>query len=335
MLRSLYSGVSGMRNNQTKMDVIGNNIANVSTTAFKSGRVRFQDVFSQTLSGASAPGGSRGGVNPRQVGLGMQIGGIDTLTNQGAPQTTGRPLDFYISGEGYFVVANSGELDATTGEFTSLSNVYTRDGSFSFDASREVDGSAAGYTGKVYDILNSDGYRVMGYINTDTNFGFDTDGNAVDASYDDASFDPTDTANLSALYIYDEDPRGDLDGDGEVGKLVSYSIETDGTVKAMYEGDDYPVVIGRMALAKFTNPAGLVKEGSNNYNVSPNSGVADLNMASEGGTGIVQQGCLEMSNVDLANEFTDMIITSRAFQANSRTITTSDEMLQELLNLKR
>ncbi|HCX64240.1 MAG TPA: flagellar basal body rod protein FlgG, partial [Eubacteriaceae bacterium] len=99
MLRSLYSGVSGMRNNQTKMDVIGNNIANVNTTGFKSGRVRFQDMLSQTIANAQAPTDNNlGGVNPQQIGLGVQVGAIDTIMTGGALQPTNRDLDFAIEG---------------------------------------------------------------------------------------------------------------------------------------------------------------------------------------------------------------------------------------------
>lgn len=297
MLRSLFSAVSGMKNNQIKMDVISNNIANVNTTAFKAGRVRFQDIFSQTLQGATAPStGGRGGINPRQIGLGMQVGGIDTITNQGAPQPTGRPLDAAIQGEGYFILTRDG----------SNSNlVYTRDGSFSLDSD--------------FNIISSDGYKLMGY--------------AADPATNTTTAAET-AGTLTALRI--PDPKEDASGNPMPNKkIVSFSIEVDGTVKAVYEGDTTPTVLGRISLAKFANPAGLLKTGNNNYLSSENSGTADDLPASSGGTGDIMQATLEMSNVDLASEFTDMIITSRAFQANSRSITTSDEMLQELLNLKR
>ncbi|KPU44695.1 flagellar basal-body rod protein FlgG [Oxobacter pfennigii] len=317
MLRSFFSGISGMKNNQVKMDVISNNISNVNTTAFKTGMVRFQDVFSQTLNDATAPSAGRGGINPRQVGLGMQLGGIYTLMTQGAPQATGRPLDFAIDGEGFFVLSKNGTIDDGTGVYTSTSDVYSRDGAFNFDAGREV-----GADGQVYyDIVSADGYRVMGYINA----GHQTTDLAEPDEEDYAS------ATLESIYIPELNPRDTTDP----GKLISYSIEANGTVKAIYEGDNYPVIIGKIAIAKFSNPAGLAKLGGNNYLNTSNSGAPSVGMASEDGRGDVLQSYLEMSNVDLASEFTDMIITSRAYQANSRSITTSDEMLQELLNLKR
>ena len=109
MLRSMYSGISGMKNFQTKLDVIGNNIANVNTYGFKKGRVNFKDLVSQSIAGASAPllENNLGGVNPKQVGLGAQLGTIDTIDTQGSLQTTGRSLDLAISGDGYFVLIDS------------------------------------------------------------------------------------------------------------------------------------------------------------------------------------------------------------------------------------
>lgn len=144
MLRSLFAGVSGMKNNQIKMDVIGNNIANVSTTAFKSGRVRFQDIFSQTIKDAMPPAtAGMGGTNPRQVGLGMQVAGIDTMTNQGSLQPTNRTLDCGIQNEGFFILGNR---DSASAPGASL--LYTRDGAFSLDENGNL--------------INSDGYKVMG-----------------------------------------------------------------------------------------------------------------------------------------------------------------------------
>src|SRR5690554_3067873 len=138
MQRSLYSGVTGLRNHQTKLDVIGNNIANVNTVGFKSSRVRFQDVFSQTIRGATAPLGGRGGTNAAQIGMGMTIAAIDTLHTQGSPQYTGNPDDMAIQGKGYFVVTDG------------ANQFYTRDGAFS----RGVDG----------DLVNSaNGMKLLGW----------------------------------------------------------------------------------------------------------------------------------------------------------------------------
>ena len=166
MLRSLYSGISGMKVNQTKMDVIGNNISNVSTTAFKYSRTRFQDMLSQSVTDAMSPSTNLGGINPSQVGLGVKLAGIDTIVSQGNMQSTSRSLDVAIDGEGYFMVGkgptifedNSIQVNHQPGTHTisneSLTNSkmqinYTRDGSFTLDS----DGN----------LLTSDGYRVLGY----------------------------------------------------------------------------------------------------------------------------------------------------------------------------
>ncbi len=109
MLRSLYSGVSGMRSFQTKMDVISNNIANVNTTGFKSGRVKFQDMLSQTVANAQGPiENGLGGINPQQIGLGVKVGSIDTIMTGGPLQPTNRNLDFAIEGEGFFYTTRWG-----------------------------------------------------------------------------------------------------------------------------------------------------------------------------------------------------------------------------------
>ena len=121
MLRSLYSGIGGMRNFQTKLDVIGNNIANVNTFGYKKGRVTFKDLVSQQLAGASTATPTRGGTNPQQIGLGSSLGSIDTIHTQGSIQTTNRDLDIGISGDGYFIV-NDGDM-----------SYYTRAGNFYLD----------------------------------------------------------------------------------------------------------------------------------------------------------------------------------------------------------
>ncbi|MCY6354008.1 flagellar hook protein FlgE [Clostridium sp. ZS2-4] len=174
MLRSMYSGISGMKVNQTKLDVAGNNIANVGTTGFKSSRVRFQDMLSQNVSEALGPGRNTGGVNPRQVGLGVQVAGIDTIVSQGMMQPTSRNLDVAVDGTGYFVVAKGAipQSNATgisvdesshTMSGSGLAVSFTRDGSFTLD--------------NYGNLLTSDGYRVMGYALQEKK---DEDGNTKD-----------------------------------------------------------------------------------------------------------------------------------------------------------
>lgn len=286
MLNSLYSGITGMKGQQTKMDVIANNISNVNTTGFKSQRVRFQDMISQTNANAQGPNaGGRGGVNAQQVGLGTQVAATDMMMQGGSLQFTGRALDFGIQNgdNSFFVVSEDG------GESGMMQ--YTRDGGF--------------YTDSNDNLVTSNGLRLMGYS--------------------EANMDNPSEGNLEALTIPQE--RDGL-------TLQDYSIDDTGTILGTYsDGNAY--VIGRIAMSNFSNPDGMEKVGENLYNASANSGAPQYGGPSDDGFGIIRSGFLEMSNVDLATEFTEMIVASRAYQANSRSITTSDEMLQELLSLKR
>ncbi|HET6871786.1 MAG TPA: flagellar hook-basal body complex protein, partial [Sporolactobacillaceae bacterium] len=147
MLRSMYSAISGLKNFQTQLDVIGNNIANVNTFGYKKSRVNFQDIISQEMSGPSAPTFSKGGINPVQVGLGSTIGSIDNIDTQGNLQTTGRSLDLAVSGDGYFMVKDG------------FNQFYTRAGNFYLDAQGNL--------------VTSGGQRVLGY-GVDKNGAIDT-----------------------------------------------------------------------------------------------------------------------------------------------------------------
>ncbi|MBT2688563.1 flagellar basal body rod protein FlgG [Bacillus sp. ISL-47] len=282
MLRSMYSGISGMKNFQTKLDVIGNNIANVNTFGYKKGRVTFQDMVSQSISGASAPttvAPLKGGVNPKQVGLGSQLSTIDTIHTQGSLQTTGRSLDLAISGDGFFEVANgSGGLI--------VGSTYTRSGNFYLDSGGDIVNAEGKYLVGVKTIVNGVVTETEAPINI-----------------------PTDSK--------------------------SFSIGSDGTISYV-DKDGELQTAGQIAITKFSNTGGLEKVGSNNYQETTNSG-EPLKGIAEGdtGAGSIVAGALEMSNVDLSEEFTEMITAQRGFQANTRIITTSDEILQELVNLKR
>ena len=404
MMRSLFAGVSGVKNHQTRMDVIGNNIANVNTVAFKASRVTFEDILSQTIEGARSPvAGGIGGVNPKQVGLGMKIGSIDTIFTPGSLQTTDNPTDLAIQGDGFFIVSDGTKV------------YYTRDGSFRMSA----DGS----------LVNSSGYRVRGWLanqsgNIDTtqalqnivipigtqmqpratgNIRFEGNLNANDPNgttwttstqvYDSlgnthsltivftkgdtnswswvATLDGTQnggtgtvtfnnqglvatggtgvltftvpgadnlsiTADFSRLTQFGGSPTAYIDWqDGyEAGSLDMVSIDASGVITGIFTNGQSKA-LGQIALATFPNPGGLLKQGGNLYQISNNSGLPNIGPASSGGRGSIAVGALEMSNVDLAQEFTNMIVTQRGFQANSRVITTSDEMLQDLINIKR
>ncbi|MCA1034700.1 MULTISPECIES: flagellar basal body rod protein FlgG [Bacillus] len=266
MLRSMYSGISGMKNFQTKLDVIGNNIANVNTFGFKKGRVTFKDMVSQTVSGATGAGNGVGGINPKQVGLGSQMSAIDTIDTQGSLQTTGRILDIGIQGDGYFKVQKG------------TNTFYTRAGNFYFDN-----------TGN---LVTASGEKILDST---------TPGNAITI------------ANIS--------------------QIENLSIGADGSISYVQGGtaSTGPTI----GLARFSNNGGLEKVGNNLYKSTANSGPAQNVLPGTSGAGSLVSGSLEMSNVDLSEEFTEMIVAQRGFQANTRIITTSDEILQELVNLKR
>jgi flagellar hook protein FlgE len=273
----MYSGISGMKANQTKMDVVGNNVANVGTTAFKKSGTRFTDTLNQRVIYASAPEGTkaeegkRGGINPGQVGMGTKVSGIFKSMLQGAIQPTGRPTDIAIDGDGFFVIDMKDDKEA-----------YTRDGSFSLD--------------KNGDLVTADGYCVK-----------DTKDNKI--SIPDKANNP----------------------DGDEQKVISFNISKEGKISYVLADGTRADDNKTLKIAVFTNPEGLEALGGNLYGQTANSGkpIGDAKY------GLINQGAIEMSNVDLAEEFTEMLITTRAFQAASKIITTSDELLQEIINLKR
>jgi flagellar hook protein FlgE len=263
MLRSMYAGISGLRGFQTKLDVIGNNIANVNTVGFKKGRITFQDMLSQTSSGAQAPTAERGGMNPIQVGVGSQVGSIDNVHTQGHRQSTDRTLDLQLEGNGMFILEGNG------------TTYYTRAGNFYLDDNDRI--------------VNANGYYLQ---------------------------------SMNGGYItIPEDVK-------------SFKVMSDGTVSYV-AADGSNQTAGQIALANFSNPGGLEKAGSNLYLMSENAGYNGISAPETDGTAKIIAGALEMSNVDLSEEFTEMITAQRGFQANTRIITTSDEILQELVNLKR
>lgn len=470
MLRSLYSGVSGLQNHQTRMDVIGNNIANVNTIGFKKGRVTFQDMISQTQSGAAKPDERLGGVNPKQVGLGMKVAAIDTIQTQGSLQSTGIKTDLAIQGEGFFIVKNGEE------------SFYTRAGAFSLDSEGVLvdpatgmrvqgwqsdangDTNLSGQIGKLnipvgdkllpkatgevrvrcnlnkntpiiqnpnsaedvkngtwkatYEIYDSFGnpeqitvdyvkatqqgdnglqevpnqwiatvnvldlqtnqptpinLQVGGVANADGNnqliVTFNNDGSI--ATLQNAEGGNVNTGQLAAQVNF-QVPRSAAGADGNpytqnfnlvlgtsgesrngatlstsestnkiyyqdgytLGYLSDFNIDSSGTITGVYSNGEKKS-LGRIALASFTNPGGLDKVGDTAFRETPNSGQVDVGPSNTAGKGILTAGALEMSNVDLSEMFTDMIVTQRGFQSNSKTIQTSDQILQELLTLKR
>lgn len=454
MMRSLFSGVSGLRAHQQKMDVIGNNVANVNTVGFKAGRVTFSDIFSQTLKGATGPDSTtgRGGINPMQVGLGLSVASVDTVMTRGSTETTGNQNDLCVDGNGFFIVRSgttgmymftragnftldkSGNLVTADGMnvygWLDYGGVRQNDGSYKFDTDRKVEpiniysdsynnnkrvvsakatenvsfsgsldsseealGTAEGTapdtstetphhstTMTVYDSLGNSHEVEVNFYKCYVNTGdasnpltvwyweipgsggttvsgaggfieFESDGDLFtgDASFPitgEVTFTPAASTGAAPFTVRidfsditassaDSSVEADLVDGYPAGTLEDYSIGADGIIMGVYSnGQQQP--LGMIALAGFANPAGLSKAGSNYYAATANSGdFVNGVAAGSGGTGLLSAGSLEMSNVDLSNEFSAMIITQRGFQANSRIITTADEMLQELVNLKR
>ena len=453
MMRSLYSGVAGLKTHQTRMDVIGNNIANVNTTAYKSQSMTFSDLMYQTTQAASGanPTTGVGGTNARQIGLGAKTSAIKTaITTQGASQTTNDPIDIMITGDSFFIV-NNGQ-----------NNYFTRDGSFYVDGAGNLAMTSTGYNvmgwqvdpndasaikqdtvsalrvmttenmtyppeatksarisgiidkndtnvnaaaGKIMnlefydnqgykytaklsvhstttdgtftvqldDILDSKGKTVLAdkskaslqqnntnitapVLEFNTNNGsfknvgtagaqtaastltlhFDT---GTFPSFTDITIDFSNCSNLNNNGSSTVSPiRGDAKGNGagrKVGEMSGIEIQKDGMIYANYD-NGCSRLLGQIAVATFANASGLAKEGDNLYSATQNSGDFDgIGTDITTGGGYMNTGVLEMSNVDLSSEFTEMITTQRGFQANSRIITVSDTLLEELTNLKR
>lgn len=277
MIRSLFSGASGMKSHQIRMDVIGNNIANVNTTGYKSNRANFQDIVYQTLRSSSAPVNGTdgaGSINPSQVGTGMTVASIGTNMGQGPLQNTGRTLDLAIQGSGLFCVTDGTHC------------YYTRNGVFNVD---------------------KNGYVV------------DTNGNQL-----------VDGSGSSGT------PGAPIQIGGGADVIDTINISTDGTITATnIAGEDISPDL-KIGLYTFANQEGLEKIGQNYFEETATSGEATAMAEGDLGTiSDIQSGYLEMSNVDLTDELTSMITTQRGYQANAKTITVSDEMLQVLLDIKR
>jgi flagellar hook protein FlgE len=396
MLRSLFSGISGLRAHQQMMDVTGNNIANVNTTGYKSSQTVFQDTLSQMVNAAGAPQNQSGGTNPAQVGLGVRLASINANFGQGAAQTTGKSSDLMIQGDGFFVVKSGGEA------------LYTRAGSFTFDANGslttptgqivqgwsatdgEVNTSGAPgniklpigislsptvtenvtLTGnfsneapigttkeipiKVYDEAGAANSMITTFQKTDATTWTITlpDGSTTPISFVNgkAVGEPDPDTGLDSGKItvgpYDFDIHdltqfsgstearvSNSDGSG-AGVLSSYTVSNTGQIVGVFS-NGLKQSLGQVALANFNNVNGLEKIGDSMFRSTVNSGLAQVGSAGSAGLGLITSGALEMSNVDLAQEFTNLVIAQRGFQANSRIITTSDEILQELVNLKR
>ncbi len=305
MIRSMQSAIAGLKSHQTKMDVIGNNIANVNTWGFKSKSANFADAMYQNyITGAAgnATAGNLGGINTSQIGYGANVNSISVNATTGTQSYTGRAFDCMVNGPAYFIVGPytpNVDVGNLAGQGISLSRV----GIFKMDNN--------GY------LVDDKGNYVYGYVNGTV----DRDGNV------DVTDDPG-TA-LAPINL----TQGIINGGHEDITYASMSIGTDGIITVVDE-DSIPHVVGKIAVAMVENTEGLEQSGGYTYNIGDNAGVVTV-LGANDATGEILSGYLEMSNVDLATEMSYMITTQRGYQANTRMITVSDEMLEELVNMKR
>jgi flagellar basal-body rod protein FlgG len=260
MIRSLWISKSGLEAQQTEMDVISNNLANVSTNGFKRSRAVFEDMLYQTLRQPGAQSSQQTQIpSGLQIGTGVRPVAAERIHTQGNLQQTGNQLDLAINGGGFFQVLMP---DGTT--------AYTRDGSFQTDSQGQL--------------VTASGYQVQPAITIPSN-------------------------------------------------ATSVTIGTDGTVTVTQPGVATPTQIGSLQLATFINPAGLQSKGENLYQETGSSGTPNTNTPGSNGTGLIRQGYVETSNVNVVEELVNMIQTQRAYEINSKSIQTSDQMLQRLTQL--
>ena len=289
MLRALSSGVSGIQQFQNRLDVIGNNIANSNTIAFKAARTDFADAFSQTLqvSSASSSGSGQAGM---QVGSGVITSSVKNIFTQGALNRTGVGTDLAIDGDGFFVVRDP----------VSLVEYVTRAGDFRLDSNNYI--------------ITNKGHRVQGFNTPDQSATGPRGDIQINALLSPSTTSPTAT-------------------------MTTFSISRGGNVSVhMSDGTEFSRA--QILMQRFSDPQALLKEGDNLFSgiaaagplggTTPTAGAPGSN-----GLGSIESSALELSNVDLANEFANLIAPQRGFQASARIITTSDEILQELVNLKR
>lgn len=260
MLRSLHISRSGLDAQQTQLDVIANNLANVGTTGFKKARAVFEDLLYQVIRQPGAQSSQQTQLpSGFQLGVGVRTVATERIHTQGALQQTGNTLDVAINGRGFFQVLMP---DGST--------TYTRDGSFQVDSQGTL--------------VTASGYAIQ----------------------------PNITIPADALTV---------------------TIARDGTVSVTQPGVATPTVLGQLQLASFINPAGLQSLGENLYAETAASGAPQVNLPGLGGLGVLNQSMIETSNVNVAEELVNMIMAQRAFELNSRAITTSDQMLQRLTQI--
>jgi len=260
MIRSLWVAKTGLEAQQTNVDVISNNLANVSTNGFKRQRPVFEDLLYQTLRQPGAQSTQQTQVpSGLQMGTGVRPVATARIFTTGNLQNTGNPLDLAVNGNGFFqVTLPDGSVS------------YTRDGSFQLDNQGQV--------------VTSNGYPLQPTITTPPN-------------------------------------------------ALSITVGSDGTVSVLAAGAAAPTQVGQIQLANFINPAGLQARGENLFLETAASGTAQTNVPGTNGLGALNQGFVETSNVNVTEELVNLITAQRAFEINSRSIQSSDQMLQKLTQL--
>ena len=260
MIRSLWIAKTGLEAQQTQMDVIANNLANVSTTGFKKSRAVFEDLLYQNVRQPGAQSSQQTQLpSGLQIGTGVRVVATERIHTQGNPQSSGNSKDVAVNGAGYFSVL-----------LPDGSTAYTRDGSFQSDSNGQL--------------VTSEGFVIQPAITVPTN-------------------------------------------------ATSLTVARDGTVSVTLPNVVAAAQIGSLQLSTFVNPAGLESKGENLYAETGASGAPQANTPGTNGSGVLMQGYIETSNVNVAEELVNMIQTQRAYEINSKAITTSDQMLQKLSQL--
>ena len=307
MVKSMNAAIAGLKSHQTKMDVLSNNIANVNTWGFKSRTTNFQDaLYSNSISGSAGKmeNGKLGGINTSQIGYGNTVSSISTNYTKGSSQYTGNPLDCMIDGTAFFIVgpyretSGAGAVTIKNDEIGKNGLFLSRVGIFQPDSN--------GY------LVDNTGNYVYGYSATETNGTVNID-----------------NAKLVPIKIPDK-PKTNPP---ERYAIQTWTIGTDGTVVGVDE-ENIPHTIGQIAVASVENPSGLEQSNGYLYSIGANAGNV-LAMQTTSATGTIKSNFLEMSNVDLASDIATMITTQRGYQANTKIITVTDEMLEQLVNMKR
>ena len=304
MVKSMNAAIAGLKSHQTKMDVLSNNIANVNTWGFKSRTTNFQDaLYSNSISGSAGAteNGKLGGINTSQIGYGNTVSSISTNFSTGSRQYTGNPLDCMIDGTAFFIVGpfrgQGGKATAVeVGKIGESGLFLSRVGIFQPDSN--------GY------LVDNTGNYVYGF-----------------AAKADGSFDVT--GGLVPIQI----PEDKTAGGGARLSIQTWTIGTDGTVVGV-DDKNVPHTIGKIAVASVENPSGLEQNNGYLYKIGANAGTVK-GMETTSATGTIKSNFLEMSNVDLASDIATMITTQRGYQANTKIITVTDEMLEQLVNMKR